>query len=185
MTLPGRITTPRLVLRVADKGDAAALLPHFDNWGVIRWLTGPAWPVTLAGKQAFLADCSTLGPFLEEYRVIERAGQAIGGIGWGYRRDKAAMAAGEPELGYWLGEAHWGQGIMGEAAQALVGAISTLPDVQALRSGVIVGNEASLRLQMRLGFSVCGQRRVMSNALGHEVDVIETRLALAGRAKAG
>lgn len=177
MTLPRRISTARLALPVAGPDDAAALLPHFDNWNVIRWLTGPAWPVTLANKQAYLAECAAEGPALEEYRVIERDGVAIGGIGWGFRRNQAARVAGEPELGYWLGEAHWGQGIMGEAATALVRALLTLPDIRMIRSGAIVGNVASLALQARLGFRSLGTRRVHSRALGHEVDVVETCLA--------
>jgi RimJ/RimL family protein N-acetyltransferase len=177
VTLPLRIRTARLGLRVAGPDDAAALLPHFDNWNVIRWLTGPAWPVTLANKQAYLAECAAEGPALEEYRVIERDGTPIGGVGWGYRRSEAARLAGEPELGYWLGQAHWGQGIMSEAAAALVMGLFTLPDIRVIRSGAIVGNAASLALQVRLGFRNLGTRRGHSRALGHEVDVVETCLA--------
>lgn len=176
MSLPAVIATPRLRLRVAGGADAAALLPHFDNWNVIRWLTGPAWPVTLANKQAYLEECASAGAWLEEYRVIERDGAAIGGIGWGYRRDAHAHARREPELGYWLGEACWGQGLMGEAAAALVPILFTVEGVAALRSGALVGNDASLRIQKRLGFRVVARRRVMSRALGKEVEVEETRL---------
>ena len=50
------IGTRRLVLRPLREDDAAALYPLFNDWEVMRFLSSPPWPYTLADAESFVAD---------------------------------------------------------------------------------------------------------------------------------
>jgi len=59
---------------------------------------------------------------------------------------------GECELGYWLGKPFWGQGLMTEAANALLRYAFDGFGISAVWSGYYDGNERSRRVQEKLGF---------------------------------
>jgi len=68
--------------------------------------------------------------------------------------DLNPVAPGELVLGYWLGEAYTGQGIMSAACQALIDyALQALP-VTAFWAGVRHANHQSAAVVERLGFTV-------------------------------
>lgn len=173
--LPDRIVTDRLGLRIARPGDTAALFPLFENWNVIRWLTGPRWPVTAASMADYFAKCLGEGADHEEARVIERNGEALGIIGWGYHGEAGDRAAGS-NLGYWLGEAFWGKGYMSEAVRVLVAYVFAATDIASIRSGIIEGNDASLRVQEKLGFTIVGRKGGFSNPMQKDVAMLATIL---------
>lgn len=61
-----------------------------------------------------------------------------------------------PELGYWLGEPHWGQGYATEAAQAVVAAARAI-GVPALRSRALLINAGSRNVLRKAGFHETGE----------------------------
>ena len=58
----------------------------------------------------------------------------------------------ECELGYWLGTPFWGQGLMTEAARALLRYAFDELHVHKVWSGYYDGNDKSRRVQQKLGF---------------------------------
>ena len=56
------------------------------------------------------------------------------------------MIGRESELGYWLDPKCWGQGLMREAAQAVLGVYFTSPAAAPVPSGYMLGNARSAGL---------------------------------------
>ena len=77
--------------------------------------------------------------------AIERDGAMIGCIGILVDGARAGM-------GYWLGLAHWGQGLATEAAAAVLAFAATL-GVRAVDADVFTDNPASSRILHKLGFA--------------------------------
>jgi RimJ/RimL family protein N-acetyltransferase len=48
-----QIVTPRLTLRPLVIEDTTALLPLFNDWAVIEWLSAPPWPYTDADMRSY------------------------------------------------------------------------------------------------------------------------------------
>ncbi len=86
-----------------------------------------------------------------------RTGELIGSIGI-ERNDPAAAY----ELGYWLAEPWWNRGLMGEAARAVVAYAFEEKECDRLTARCILGNEASQRVLLGLGFRHAGIDRCFS-----------------------
>lgn len=174
-----RPATRRLTLRPVAREDAGALFPLIDNWAVAQWLAVVPWPYTMADMVHFLnviaaPRASSLFPVF----VICRDGAPIGCAEW----RGPASASDEPlhqvtELGYWLGEPHWGHGFATEAISALVTYAFETSDTRSIFSSVFEGNEASLRVQQKLGFEVIGKTLRMCRPRRRELPLIQTQLA--------
>lgn len=81
--------------------------------------------------------------------AIDIGGKAVGNVGFTIKEDIYRHNA---EIGYWLGEAHWGQGIMTEVLPAMVTYIFTNFQVNRLFGCVLEGNEVSMRVLEQAGF---------------------------------
>ena len=104
------ILTDRLTLRMSRGDDAAWIAKEIAQEDVHKWLTAPSRPYTLADATEFLASIQD-DP---NHRVIEYLDQPIGMIGYSVHDDGAKV------LGYWLAQSMSGQGLMSEAAKAMV-----------------------------------------------------------------
>lgn len=159
------LRTARLTLRPLGPGDAAAVTDGIADWEVIRWLTTPPWPFGLADATAFID-----GPASAGARAILRDARLIG----------VAQIHPSGELGYWLRRDQHGQGLMTEAAAALVADHLKSDHLNsggvALWSGYVQGNTASCAVLTKLGFHKTGVVRKPSRPLGHAVDIV--RMAL-------
>jgi RimJ/RimL family protein N-acetyltransferase len=111
------------------------------------------------------ADASRDAVFL-----IERDYAPIGmaGIDWGQPDS--------PELGYWLGVDHWGQGFATEAARAVIDFYFEEFDVEHLISGARVANPASRNVLEKCGFQWSGVELHRFEALGSSTPVDRFRL---------
>lgn len=58
------------------------------------------------------------------------------------------------ELGYWLGEKYWGQGIVTEAVKAMIGYTFKHFDVARIYAGVFEGNIGSQKVLLKAGFTL-------------------------------
>ncbi len=81
-----------------------------------------------------------------------------------------------PHLGYWLGRPFWGEGLMSEAAAALVDATFAYAGGQALVSAAMIGNTASRRVLEKCGFHLTGESAPVFEARGGAVPSCDFRL---------
>ena len=82
-----------------------------------------------------------------------------------------------PELGYWLGVAHWGQGFGTEAARAVIDFTFEEFDIEQLISGARVNNPASRNILEKCGFQWSGVELHRFEALGSSTPVDRFRLS--------
>lgn len=81
-----------------------------------------------------------------------------------------------PELGYWLGVDHWGQGFATEAARAVIDFVFEEFDTEHLVSGARVANPASRNILEKCGFQWSGVELHRFEALGCSTPVDRFRL---------
>jgi RimJ/RimL family protein N-acetyltransferase len=76
-----------------------------------------------------------------------------------------------PELGYWLGVAHWGQGFGTEAARAVIDFFFEESEAEHLIAGARVANPASRNILEKCGFQWSGVELHRFEALGSSTPV--------------
>lgn len=145
---------PGLCLRPWSADDLPALLRHADDPHVVRGLSQrfPS-PYTRADGEAFLRGDVV---DLEHALAVQWQGEACGGIGLRPGEGERAVGA---EFGYWLGRAHWGQGIMRRVVGAYVPWVMGRHDLQRLQATVLAFNVASARVLQANGFNEEGVLR--------------------------
>jgi RimJ/RimL family protein N-acetyltransferase len=140
------LTTARLLLRPLRQEDAAPMTSLADDWEVAHMTGRIPYPYTLVEADAWIASLAE-----DEFvRGIERSGELIGVCGYVIDED------GAPEIGYWLGRSHWGQGYATEAARALIAHCFGDADFKRIVCCHFVENTASQRVIEKLGFQRLG-----------------------------
>ncbi len=143
--------TERLLLRPGWAEDAPALTRAIADEGIVRNLAKAPWPYTGAHAEQFLAcERGAATPSFLIFRRTDGAPQLIGGIG-------IDMSGEAPELGYWLGREHWGQGYATEAGCAVLEIARHSLRLPQLVSGHFTDNPASGRVLEKLGFRPTGR----------------------------
>jgi RimJ/RimL family protein N-acetyltransferase len=112
-------------------------------------------PYRLADAEAWVRFCAAhAGPPLDF--ALYEGGRLVGGIGVEPQSDVDRLTG---EIGYWVGEAHWGRGIATRALRAAsLYAFSTL-GLERLEASVFEWNPASARVLEKAGFQREGTRR--------------------------
>jgi RimJ/RimL family protein N-acetyltransferase len=103
--------------------------------------------------------------------LIENNFSPIGMVGVDWRQPDA------PELGYWLGVAHWGQGFGTEAARAAIDYTFEMFDSEHLMAGARVTNLSSRNVLEKCGFQWSGVELHRFEALGSSTPVDCFRLS--------
>jgi RimJ/RimL family protein N-acetyltransferase len=103
--------------------------------------------------------------------LIEHNHTPIGMVGVDWLEPEA------PELGYWLGVEHWGQGFATEAARAVIDFTFEEFDVEQLMSGARVANPSSRNILEKCGFQWSGVELHRFEALGSSTPVDRFRLS--------
>ncbi len=150
-----RIVGEGFVLRPWRGDDLESLLRHANDEAVSRGLRDRfPYPYTRADGEAFLSGrvLDLDGPTL----AIEIDGHACGGIGAGLGSDTRRHSA---EIGYWLGRALWGQGVMRRVVAAYVPWLMDRYDLYRLQAEVLDTNAASARVLLASGFVEEGTAR--------------------------
>ena len=142
------LETPRLILRPWREEDAEALYCYASDP-----LVGPA-----AGWSAHTdIECSrrTIREVLSEEGifavVLRTTGEPVGSIG--LHPTTAPGYSGEWELGYWIGRAYWGQGLIPEAAAAVMELAFAVKCRERLWCAHFEGNDRSRRVMEKCGFT--------------------------------
>jgi RimJ/RimL family protein N-acetyltransferase len=149
--LPYRIETRRLVLRAPIRGDVPALVTLADNRAIAERRKRLPSPYTRADAIAFVEIFSQRAD--ERPYAITLDGNFIGVAGFSFPHGQDQP----PELGYWLGEPHWGKGIMTEAELGLIEAITETGAFREIAARALVDNAASLRVLEKTGFRRIGE----------------------------
>ncbi len=151
-------TAPRgegFVLRPWRAGDLDALVRHADDEQVSR-AVGDRFPhpYTHEDGERFLSGAvvDLRLPVL----AVEVDGEACGGIGVRPGVDERACGA---ELGYWLGRAHWGRGLMTRVVAAYAPWVMTQLSLLRLFAAVQDDNPASAAVLLANGFEEEGTQR--------------------------
>lgn len=154
-------------LRPFRAEDLDTLVPLADNERVSAMLRDRfPFPYTRADGERFLAD--TLQPRADWRLALEVDGQLAGSVGFRPGTDVERHSA---EVGYWLGEPHWGRGLIAAALRA-----ATPLAMDALRlfrvfAGVHAGNAASARVLEKAGYAHEGTLRCAVYKRGRLLDV--------------
>ena len=109
------LTTERLVLRAPERPDAVHLANLANNIKVASMMTGMPHPYTKGDAETFICRVAEPDRTGCAYAVTAKHNSAFLGCA-GLSLDHG----GQLQLGFWLGEPHWGKGYATEAAHALV-----------------------------------------------------------------
>lgn len=160
----------RILLRWLTVDDADALLEIFGDARVGRFITIPL----LRDREDALRFHAEIETFFEQRTLFQWGvarisdGQLLGtcslsDISWEHQR---------AEVGFALGQAHWGQGFMGEAVPLLLRHAFEDLGFHRLEADVDPRNEASLRLLEKLGFQREGYLRQRYFQYGERQDSV-------------
>jgi RimJ/RimL family protein N-acetyltransferase len=155
---PAAMTTPRLVLRCPRPADAKAIARLLNDRRIAENTTRIPHPYGVADAHAFLVQANR-DPVAPTFLIGLADGTLIGGCGI------ATTSGGDPELGYWIGVAHWGRGYATEAARALIDHAFGELGCERLSSRTRVSNPASRRVLEKCGFQWSGVALVRIRAL--------------------
>lgn len=161
------LITARLTLRPPQDGDRDALTAGLGNLNVSRWTGRIPHPYGPEDADAFLNHVRQAPPDALVL-AITHSDALIGIIG--IEKD---------ELGYWLAEPHWGKGYGSEAARAIVDHAFGMPDRERLDASYQLGNGASRRILLGLGFEETGAGSAYSKARRAEVPHMKLTLTRA------
>ncbi len=144
-TLPSTIRSERLVMRPLGDQDVAQLVVLANNKKIADVLARLPHPYTEDDAKYFINLANSDGA--EKVWAITLAGDLIGVCGLTFSDETPS-----PELGYWLGEPFWGQGIGSEAISALMNAVKETSEDAELFARCLVSNLSSAALLKKCGF---------------------------------
>lgn len=140
--------------RIQDAADVAA---YADNPKVAANLRNVfPHPYTVRDAQAFIASCIEQEGNRQLCRAVTVDGRAVGSIGVFCGSDVLEKSA---ELGYWLGEPYWGQGIMTDAVKQICQAAFERFDIVRIFAEPFAYNQGSRRVLEKAGFMLEGIMR--------------------------
>jgi RimJ/RimL family protein N-acetyltransferase len=166
------LVTRRLTMRPPRETDAEALAVALNNLNVSRWTGRIPYPYGRADAAAFLAHVPTK-PEDALVLFITRGDELLGCIG-----------IEDGEVGYWLAEPYWGQGYGTEAARAIVDHAFAQEGRDGLIASYHLGNVASRRILLGLGFVETAESVAFSTARAAEVALMNLILTRADWEKA-
>lgn len=147
------LQTNRLILRAWQESDAEALYKYARNPNIGPSAGCPPHTSVENSREIIKTVLSAE----ETYAIVLKAtGEPIGSMGLMTARSKiksATMADNECEIGYWIGEPYWGQGLAPEAVHELLRHAFDDLRVTAVWCGYYDGNEKSKRVQEKCGFT--------------------------------
>ena len=144
-------------LRPWQRTDAEAIAEAANNPSIAANLRNvfPS-PYTLAEEEWYVGDCIAQDGEHQLTRAVMIEGKAVGSIGVFVKDDVYEKSA---ELGYWLAEAHWGQGVMTEAVRQICRDAFGRFDILRIFAEPFADNQGSRRVLEKAGFTCEGTMR--------------------------
>ncbi|MEN8006756.1 MAG: GNAT family protein [Candidatus Krumholzibacteriota bacterium] len=143
------------MIRELVAADATAIARHADNPGIARVLRDlfPS-PYSLPDAEEFIAKFSTAEP--RTVFAIATKEEAVGVIGFFPGEDVYRFSA---EIGYWIGQDHWGRDVMTRAVEIFTEYVFNNFKINRLYAGVFSSNPASGRVLEKAGYTCEGTHR--------------------------
>ncbi len=151
--MASEIRLSNALLRPWRLDDAESLARHANNPNIARNLReGFRFPYTLDNAREFIKR-----HVIDTNWAIEVGGEAVGDVLLHPRADVQRRTA---EIGYWLSEAHWGNGLMTEAVRAVTAFGFERLDLLRVDTLVFDRNSASARVLEKAGYVLEGRLRL-------------------------
>lgn len=163
------LVTERLVMRPPHADDVPELAALANNRRVAEMLARMPHPYGEAEARAFIAMAAKPRSGGAVYALTRAETGAFIGCA-GLNATERGL-----ELGYWVGEPHWGHGYATEAAHALVDLAFRATEIDQIHVSCRVINPASRRVIHKCGFQYAGQGMLHSIVAG-QVPVERYRL---------
>ena len=150
-----RLETARLILRPFEEKDGPAM---FQNWTgdpeVTRFLTWPTHPSALVSTQlAAYWEQESQNQDVYQWAIVPKSlGEPIGSLAVVSHQDEIAQC----ELGYCIGKAWWGQGLMPEAVKAVIRYLIREVGMNRVEARHDVRNPNSGRVMQKVGMTFEG-----------------------------
>lgn len=143
-----RINCGPCAIRTFTPGDADSLAEHANDREVWLWVRDRfPHPYTRAHADEYIA--MALGRTPPQNLAIEVDGRVVGGVSVFPQTDIERVSA---EIGYWLGRAYWGRGIMTPVVRAMTRyAIDTFQLTRVFAT-LAATNAGSVRVLEKAGF---------------------------------
>ncbi|MEL7482440.1 MAG: GNAT family N-acetyltransferase [Pseudomonadota bacterium] len=150
---PIEIDTPRFKLRAPALRDVAVVVSLIDNPKLAWNLARVPSPYSEADATAFITACADKQKHGQEYTFLVDSWQdgVVGCTGLHPVLDDIW------EIGYWVGEPYWGQGIATEAGHAVLSWARRTLGAEGFVAGHFTDNPASGTVLQRLGFQAVGE----------------------------
>jgi len=167
-----QIETRRLLLRAPEPADRKAIVEGINNPQVVEWLARVPYPYHPEDADEWISTAVLAAEhgYAQNFAITVKPYPYLVGVVTLRELHET------PELGYWLSERHWGQGLMTEAVDAVLGHGFDMMGLPLVASGVFRGNDASLAIQRKLGFIVTGMHPAYCAFVDGERPHIDTEL---------
>lgn len=166
------LTTARLRLDQPELADAGDIITLANNRKLAEMLSRMPHPYALEDARDWITRARNSGRNGITMAVrLQATGRLIGACGIDRRE-----ADGPLQLGYWIGEPHWGHGYATEAAHALIDHGFAAFAYSEIMGSCRLTNPASRRVLEKCGFQYSDRGMIRSKALGGAVPVENYRL---------
>lgn len=143
-----------VVLREWKLSDVDSVFKYANNKNVARNLRNTfPYPYVREDAENFITACINADKTKKIYCAIDINGEAVGSIGVFLKDDVYCKDA---EIGYWLAQEFWGQGIMTEAVRQMVEIAFDKLDIVRISAGIFEYNMGSRRALEKNGFVLEG-----------------------------
>ncbi|WP_441244425.1 GNAT family N-acetyltransferase [Tardiphaga sp. 768_D3_N2_1] len=157
------LETERLALRKPTLADVKAIAHLANDRRIAEMTRRLPFPYQQDHAVEFVNSLSETAS--DSVFLIELDRRPIGMVGIDWREIES------PELGYWLGVDHWGQGFATEAARAAIDYAFDEFDIDHLISGARVANPSSRNILEKCGFQWSGVQLHRFEAIGSSTPV--------------
>jgi [ribosomal protein S5]-alanine N-acetyltransferase len=162
------IQTPRFTLRPFRKSDVKSLVKNISDKAIARNMLSIPYPYAIKDANDWINSVRNMArrknPTSLSF-VIEIDGECAGGIGLSKIQDHKA------EIGYWLGRAYWGKGIMSGVVKELTRYGFAELGLRRIYAIAFTHNKGSIRVLEKAGYRFEGTLRKSEKKNGKLVDV--------------
>ncbi len=144
------IKTPQFILRPFRRSDAKSVAAQINDKEIARNMLSIPHPYTINDARSWIQRCQNAARHKNRTWInfaIEINGKAVGGASIFRIHDHKA------EIGYWLGKAYWGKGIMTEAVNEIVKFGFGTLGLRRIYAHTFTFNQASIRVLEKAGFT--------------------------------
>ncbi len=162
----------RCTLRPLRPTDAPSLQRHADDPAVaFNLFDGFPQPYTLAHAEAWCTHEHLDPRFAHVLGVVVERDEVAGCIGV---TPQEGLWGASAVVGYWLGRAYWGRGVMTEALTMISGwAWTALPRTARLWMPIYARNGASQAVARKAGYRFEGRMELAVLKAGHAIDAVQ------------